>query len=262
LPADLRRNVEATLQLNPDLKFVFFGDAECRELLEEPMASLFQKLWGPNKGDVCRTAYLLQHGGYYVDLDVQMMVPLTHLAGPETAFLTVDGGGSRDTAGLNWAILAAAPGSPVLAAALKHMVANPPEPGSPRKLWGPLSLAQGFEDVCGPFAHPSSSVDLDCDGAPTRLYYEENMKEMQMAEVEHPHHLRQGSVPILRRALLRKRMTWSGLEYGMFAELEDGTLTKLIAYPRYDNCNKWNCGAEVATEAASGTTRDTVVRSS
>jgi hypothetical protein len=248
LPAELRRNVERTLRLNPGLNLAFFGDAECSSLLNATSwhraAALFPTLWGPNKADLCRTAYLLQHGGYYVDLDVQTMVPLTELAGRETAFLTVSGDASSDTAGLNWAILGAVPGSSVLNATLERMSAQPPGPGIPPKLWGPLSLAQGFEDVCGPIAHPSSSKDMACwDGTAARLYYEENMKKLQMAEIEHSHFLQRRSVAILRNALQRKHMTWEGLEFGIFSETEAGGLTKLIAYSRYDECSHWNCGA-------------------
>ena len=39
-----------------------------RAHLEPAAAALFPTLWGPNKADLCRAAYLFEHGGFYVDV--------------------------------------------------------------------------------------------------------------------------------------------------------------------------------------------------
>jgi mannosyltransferase OCH1-like enzyme len=94
LPEALRRNVERNVELNKDLELTWYGDAECLSLLNSTYpdaAELFQSLrHGANKADLCRAAYLAKNGGFYLDTDVELKVPLSSLVGPETQFLTLN----------------------------------------------------------------------------------------------------------------------------------------------------------------------------
>merc|ERR1719465_39568 len=88
LPESLRLNVERNVELNGDLELTWYGDTECLSLLNSSYpdaAELFQALrHGANKADLCRAAYLAQYGGFYLDTDVELKVPLSGLVGSET----------------------------------------------------------------------------------------------------------------------------------------------------------------------------------
>jgi len=262
LPAALRANLERTLALNPELEVTWYDDGACVALLNatQPAAvALFPKLWGPNKADLCRAAYLLEHGGFYVDVDVAMQVPFVELVGPETTFMTVknpDYDESGYDTGLNWALIASAPGSAIFREVIRLMVASPPgrfgncvREVCPEE-WGPTTLDEAVQNLCPDgFPAPRTTDAVAC-GERVRLYAEENMVHL-MANMQ-ADHLRND---VLRRAVAgRKHMQWLGLEFAIFAEnprLDRARVPlRLIAYSRFDDCKAWNCGADALTTPA------------
>jgi hypothetical protein len=252
LPAVLRKNVERTLHLNSDLELTFYDDAKCLALLQKDFpaaARLFPGMWGPNKADICRAAFLYLNGGFYIDLDVQPMVTLRSMVGPETTLMTVfNPQPSGYSTGVNWALLASSPGSEVLHATLEEMVASPPGKHWRKKEWGPRLFEQGFSKVCDDFGvRVNSAADVSMCGMQARFYYEEDMMELanrlqgtETAERSAEHNA------VLVRALQRKHNTWEGLHFAMFAEDLSGKQTRLVAYSRYDDCLGWNCGANTS----------------
>lgn len=276
LPEALRRNVERNVELNGDLELTWYGDKECLSLLNSTSpdaAELFQALrHGANKADLCRAAYLLQYGGFYLDTDVELRVPLSGLVGADTQFLTLNEHSVTldfHSTGMNWAILGTAPDSPVMKFALDAMVDQPPSdaPAGPDSwtVWGPRRLADAFNTVCSGVPHYQvrSDADIKCD-VPSRFLYEENLKKLRNefaarelrdrpGIIKTPGFLRRSreipGMDTLKQALHRKRMNWEGLEYAIFAEGDRGKLQKLVGYSRFDDCNAWNCGSETAATA-------------
>jgi hypothetical protein len=274
LPEALRENVERNVQLNRDLDLIWYGDKQCLALLNSTYpdaAELFQSLrHGANKADLCRAGYLAQYGGFYLDTDVQLKVPLSGLVGNSTEFLTLNEHSITldfHQTGMNWAILGTAPDSPIMKFALDAMVANPPDdsPAGPNSwtVWGPRRLADAYSSACGGMSHYQvrSDVDIKCK-VPSRFLYEENLKKLvnefaaragKNVKPGAPSFLRRSrAIPgmdVVRNALHRKRMNWEGLEYGIFAEGEHGHIDKLVGYSRFDDCNAWNCGSETVDTA-------------
>lgn len=274
LPDELRHNVERNVKLNGDLELTWYGDKECLSLLNSTYpegATLFQALrHGANKADLCRAAYLAEYGGFYLDTDVELKVPLSQLVGADTEFLSLNEHSQTldfHEAGMNWAILGTAQGSPVMKSALDAMVHDPPSDApmgtNTWTTWGPCRLADAYNTVCSDVSHRQvrSDVDVGCK-VPSRFLYEENIRRLSFEYADRargqgsrlrPSFLRRPE-PIpgektLKQALHRKRMNWEGLEYGIFAEGKDGLLQSLVAYSRFDECNAWNCGSETVETA-------------
>jgi mannosyltransferase OCH1-like enzyme len=93
-PAALRANLEHTLKLTPGLQLKYMNDQGCRDyLLQHTTPELVQhfdhEVHGSFKGDICRTAVLLEHGGFYMDLDFQLHAPLHSLIESNTTLMTV-----------------------------------------------------------------------------------------------------------------------------------------------------------------------------
>jgi Glycosyltransferase sugar-binding region containing DXD motif len=68
-------------KLNPSVEIILFGNAECKQYLEETYSPIHSKNFdsirdGPIKADYFRIHYLLKEGGAYVDADA---VPLTDI---------------------------------------------------------------------------------------------------------------------------------------------------------------------------------------
>lgn len=272
LPEALRRNVERNVKLNSDLELTWYGDKECLSLLNSTYpeaAELFLSLrHGANKADVCRAAYLAEYGGFYLDTDVELKVPLSGLAGPDTEFLSLNEHSVTldfHEAGMNWAILGTAPNSSVMKFALDAMVENPPSDNpsgaNTWTVWGPRRLADAFNTACSDVPHYQvrSDQDLKCK-VPSRFLYEENIKKLTHEFAARAQKEGRGAgflrrspgiagMEVVREALHRKRMNWEGLEYAIFAEGDHGRVERLVGYSRFDECNAWNCGSETADTA-------------
>jgi len=79
----------STLSLRPR----WFGNTQCRNYIEEHYDEKFLHMFdnaGPGfyKGDICRACILYQEGGFYIDVDVQLTVPLLQLVDEDTTFMS------------------------------------------------------------------------------------------------------------------------------------------------------------------------------
>lgn len=121
LPLGIAENVRKLQEMSPGMRLMWFGDSSClsyiREHYDEELAALYQaEPEGSFRGDICRTAVLLREGGFYVDTDIQLAVPLWQLVDRTTSFMSV-----WCDAGVFNAMLAAPPGSPVVHEALHQI---------------------------------------------------------------------------------------------------------------------------------------------
>ena len=91
LPLEVQRNVEDIITANPTLNVQWFSDADCYSYIsyyyDSELAGMFRREFrGSFRGDLCRAAVLYREGGFYVDLDFELLVPLTTLIGVSTPF--------------------------------------------------------------------------------------------------------------------------------------------------------------------------------
>merc|ERR1719440_1187845 len=115
-------NILNTQSLSGQLKFRWFGGEACRQYIkdhyDEELVEMFDsQLGGMYRGDICRSAVLYNEGGFYLDVDVEMTVPMTSLVDQDTTFasaFSVNGD-------IFNAILAAEPKSEILAENLKEI---------------------------------------------------------------------------------------------------------------------------------------------
>eukprot|EP00438_Fugacium_kawagutii_P025580 Skav215576 [mRNA] locus=scaffold2748:87075:88241:- [translate_table: standard] len=221
---------------------------------------------GSFRGDICRAAILYREGGFYVDLDVELLVPLATMIRVSTTFLSAF---TADGAMLN-AIMACTPYSEVLHETLvelrKWYRGSVPRRADPivdgpfaKSEWmGPLTLHRavmrviqsscpehihqlvpgsvrtesvpGFQSgfSLGTSSAASSAVgSLDWTcGSEVFRFYVE--QELQCSVLE--------STP--ECSVQRARSPFVGLRYGIF-EAKD---RQLIGWPRFEGCRRWGCG--------------------
>jgi len=124
LPPPVLANLRKTLALEVEPKpyMRWLDDQACLRYVGDHFGRLFK--WrlmneprGSFRGDICRAAVLYREGGFYVDLDVQMRVPLTTLVDNNTTFMTAF---TADGAILN-AIIATEPRNPIMAETLREL---------------------------------------------------------------------------------------------------------------------------------------------
>ncbi len=124
VPDDVAAIMRSWPELNADYQFQLFNDTAAAAFLRQhyppAVLSAYRRVREPaQKADIFRLAYLAAEGGVYVDADDRCLAPLHRLlpAGATLVFYQEDHG----TLGNNF--IAAAPGNPVLAEALRLGVA-------------------------------------------------------------------------------------------------------------------------------------------
>jgi mannosyltransferase OCH1-like enzyme len=139
-PSVYCKNVQNTIQQyrqawkEPNAPVVFLDDVECLALIKQYEPRLVrpyqQEMYGAYKGDMCRTVALYQTGGYYFDVDIQVLKPLI----PEkrnqtiTTFITswavgwAVRGGSNGGPSFFQAVLCVTPKNPIIAATIQSMI--------------------------------------------------------------------------------------------------------------------------------------------
>jgi len=126
-PDDLYQNVKSTIEKYVELwggqiPVWFLDDAICRSVIQtakpELLAHFDAEIHGSYKADICRVAALALSGGYYFDVDMEVVQP--YEADDDVGFVTaLDGSRLR----YFQSFLAAKPNSPILVAALDVMLA-------------------------------------------------------------------------------------------------------------------------------------------
>lgn len=249
LPLEIRHNVEEIIAANPGLIVQWFSDADCYSYIsyyyDSELAGMFRREFhGSFRGDICRAAVLYREGGFYVDLDVELLVPLTTMIGVSTTFLSAF---TADGAMLN-AIMACTPYSEVLHETLVELRkwyrgavprrADPRVDGAAKSEWmGPLTLHRAVMSViqssCPENTHfvPGSQLDWTCGSEVLRFYLEQ---ELHCSVLE----------STAECSVQRARSPFVGLRYGIFTPSSriEAKERQLIGWPRFEGCRRWGCG--------------------
>ena len=123
----------------------FLDDRICRETIQlgypELLPHFDAELHGPFKGDICRTVALHLTGGYYFDVDLEVIKPYT--VPNDVGFVTANPGNEKE---LFQAFIASEPGSLVLSTALDAMVSFYQTPAHARigRNLGPITLYESL----------------------------------------------------------------------------------------------------------------------
>lgn len=115
-------------------KHIVFDDSECIEFLKrcyEPrVAERFNTLSGPHKADLFRYAYLYIHGGVYLDIKNQLLVPLDTIFDKPDVLFTALSFVTHTIVGefkitVHQGVISAPPGHPIFLRLLKKIVELP-----------------------------------------------------------------------------------------------------------------------------------------
>jgi len=255
LPLEVQRNVEDIITANPTLNVQWFSDADCYSYIsyyyDSELAGMFRREFrGSFRGDLCRAAVLYREGGFYVDLDFELLVPLTTLIGVSTTFLSVF---AANGAILN-ALMASTPYSGVLHETLvelrKWYRGSVPRHADPTldatatsDLMGQLTLHRAVRRVISstcPEHTPllaGSQLDWSCGSNDMfRFFIEE---ELQCNVVKSTSEC----------SVQRARSPFVGLRYGIWtpgsspsSRSSTNERNQLIGWPRFEACRRWGCG--------------------
>lgn len=236
MPKSVQANVRHTLRLSPGVRIRWLGDVACLKYLSDhfdhELVEIFKsETRGSFRGDICRAAVLAREGGFYLDLDVELRVPLEQLVDHNTTFVSAF---TEDQAILN-AVLAASPGSAVMREVLTQI-----------RLWYSYGLPHQDEETTSEFMGPvtmlralrtvtqkecqrsrlfSKELQWPCGPNVVRLYYEHGLScGWPGTEEECPPS--------------RAESTFDGVRYGIFTP--EG---ELVAWPRFASCDDWGCNA-------------------
>ena len=82
-------------ELNPDKNILFFTDEDVVKFLLEEYDSSYVDFFhsvklGCTKGDFFRYCYLLKHGGYYCDIDIKHVEPISSYVLPNIEFFSIN----------------------------------------------------------------------------------------------------------------------------------------------------------------------------
>lgn len=245
LPTKLRRNVEKTLALNPDMKPRYLSDAQCRmyirQHVDDELADMYNAEHGGQfRGDICRAVVLSQEGGFYADLDLEPTMPFKSLVDDSTHFMSVF---TQDGAILN-ALMAVVPGSPVMKETLKEIRSwykgGEQYKGSEGEWMGTMTLRHALQTV---MKANCPSLDLDTKRQSAELQWQCGHHDFRFY---HEQKLQCGRKSLWRAGATtpecpaaRMNSKFAGLKYGIFTP---GESRQLIGWPRTAACDSWWCG--------------------
>lgn len=235
------------LGLSKDVYVRYFNDSHCRAYIEqnydEELTSFFDsEKFGSFRGDLCRAAILAREGGFYVDLDMQLRVPLTKLVDDATTFMTAR---SYINGALN-ALIATTPDNPVMSATISQIrkwYRNETEHTDKLTTYGlgPVTMEQGLEDVikesCPGRRWKIEGAQFECGPRTTMRFY---------TEVRMRHCLRWGELLCPARRGKRK---FEGLRYALFNGPKDVVMRSprkakeqnFIGWTRAEDCHSLGC---------------------
>lgn len=94
MPRDAQDNLQRIVRMNPEMSVRFLGDTACLQYIRahyDPFLEMAFKRAerGAYRGDICRAAVLFREGGFYLDVDLQLVRPLRSLVDSNTTFMSV-----------------------------------------------------------------------------------------------------------------------------------------------------------------------------
>jgi len=233
MPQAVQDNVKQMLANSPGVRLRWLSDADCAAYIQQHYDAELSNMFrgeprGSFRGDICRAAVLTKEGGFYLDLDVQLKVPINKLADENTTFASSF---AEDLTVLN-AVIAAAPGNPVLLETLNQIrkwYKN--EAGLDHTHWmGPETMLHGLRSVVdkeckGHGISPEAGLAWSCGSQVFRFYQESKLLCFSPSPECPPE---------------RANSDFDGLKYGLFTP---GTERQLIGWSRFASCSSWGCGA-------------------
>lgn len=251
LRKETRENIQKILTASPQIRMRWFGDDACGwYIFKHYGVELFKFFKGENRGslrgDMCRTAVLLREGGFYLDLDVELLMPLDKLIDNATTFASVYEYPEKHRGGILNAVIAAEPGSPVLSRTMAEMRTWYRQPTKQRPNgtyvhMGPITLMRGLvasiqrdcprEDLemrkaQQLWVHPT--LQWKCGPHALRLYIQKPL----LCDQEH-------SNRECNEKRAKASVKFDGAGFGIFVP---GPERQLIGYPRPDWCDSKGCG--------------------
>jgi hypothetical protein len=114
VPAYVFNNIK---RLNPDKNILFFTDTDAIAFLSQEYGSSYVDFFnslnlGCTKGDFFRYCYLLKYGGYYCDIDIEHVTPISNYISDNTEFFSINSGACQHTT--FQALLFCEPDSPII----------------------------------------------------------------------------------------------------------------------------------------------------
>jgi hypothetical protein len=99
VPAYVFNNIK---RLNPDKNILFFTDSDIVSFLSKEYDSSYVDFFnglnlGCTKGDFFRYCYLLKYGGYYCDIDIEHVTPISNYISDNTEFFSINSGACKHT---------------------------------------------------------------------------------------------------------------------------------------------------------------------
>lgn len=249
---DAMENFQNTRSYATGLTVRYLNDAACGDYLREHFGDGFAQIYegevqGSFRGDICRSAVLLREGGFYIDLDFQLHVPISSLIDEHTTFMTVYADPTSGPVILN-ALIAVRPNSPVMLetmSKLKQWYAD-----LRKGLPGPVVMAEALSSMMLQQC-PQNQISLVatkpgqlvCGSENLRFYQEENMGSG-------PDCLQAGQVVCPPQ---RAGSRFFGSHFGVFRVGKESRQSRLIGWPRYLACSQPGCGIrrQVTTEVSS-----------
>mmetsp|Transcript_10474 Transcript_10474/g.19284 ORF Transcript_10474/g.19284 Transcript_10474/m.19284 type:complete len:406 (+) Transcript_10474:87-1304(+) len=157
-------NIKNVSARSPNLSIRWLGDQACLEYLSKHFDDELQQFFrnevhGAFRGDICRSAVLLREGGFYMDLDVQLVMPLTALIDNATTFMAVYEAPEMSVGGMLNALMAVEPGSAVMNATLHEIRRWYRKEVNTTGWMGPVTLMRGLHKVVRDTC-PCESVNL------------------------------------------------------------------------------------------------------
>jgi mannosyltransferase OCH1-like enzyme len=143
VPQDMAKRIRRIRELNPEYKYYFYGDNECRNSLHklypqenniESVEELFDNIMpGAFKADLWRYCILAPIGGVYIDGDMILDRPLREILSSEDTFVTALDLSSNASTGLSsvsknraiyQAFLACTPQNPIMKSVRDRCISN------------------------------------------------------------------------------------------------------------------------------------------
>lgn len=167
LPFLTRWQIARAKRRNPDYKYLYFDDAAVDAFIRQSFDAETYRLYrriniGAAKGDFFRYAFLLKHGGVYLDIDSCMIKKLDDFILPEDeALIGWEGNGICYT---QW-VMVSAPGHPFLQRTMEIILDNLREnrfPFNVHQMTGPTPYTQAIQQcLSADSSVPHRLIDLE-----------------------------------------------------------------------------------------------------
>lgn len=250
-PAETQTNLDNTRAKASGLKLRYMNDKQCRDYIkahsdDELVRNYDDERHGSFRGDICRSVVLLREGGFYIDLDFEIHVPIQSLVDEKTTLMTVFADRGAFTPLLDDAqlpaplvlnaLIAVKPNSEIM----HRLVQRTKEwyAGDRKGLLGPSMMQQVLSETilqsCPQvsFSGRERPGEAECGSDKFRFYQEEFLGDG--AECR-----RRGHVVCPPN---REANPFAGVRIGIFSVGEGAHESRLIGWPRYDSCSMLGCG--------------------